>query len=351
MGAGVVTRNQVARLAGTSSAVVSYVVNNGPRPVAAATRTRVLAAIDELGYRPNGLARALKVRRTLALGLVVPDSSNPFFAELARVIEDAAYQHGYTLLVGNAADDDQRETSYVRAFGERQMDGLLLISSEGSRSVVEELDHLRAAVVVVDRFLPGVQAATIVADNQGGGRAATAHLIGHGHVRIACLAGPSDLTPSADRHRGWARALAEAGLDPEPGLLLRGRFDRLAGYQATRRLLGQSRPPTALFASTDTQAIGALKAVADAGRRVPDDLAIASFDGIAESAYTIPGLTTVQQPIELMGRRAIDRLLDRLHAPQGPPTAEVLPVQLLLRGSCGCREPPGPLAAPAEDAR
>lgn len=336
-----VTRNDVARRAGTSPAVVSYVLNKGPRPVSAVTSAKVMAAIEELGYRPNHLARALRVKRSMVLGLLMPDASNPFFASLARALEDLAYDLGYALLVGNATEDDEREARYVSTFVDRQVDGLLLISSGKSRESMRELNRARVPLVMVDRLLPEVPASTIVVDNEMGGYLATAHLMEHGHTQIACLAGPNDLSPSSDRHRGWARALRVRNLRPEDSLLVRSRFERAAGYEATRRLLEGPSRPTALFATADIQAVGALRAASEAGLRVPEDLAVASFDGIPEAAFTVPGLTTIVQPIELIARRTMELILERIRDPETPATAEVVPVGLIRRGSCGCPEPRG----------
>ncbi|MBO0879709.1 MAG: LacI family DNA-binding transcriptional regulator, partial [Mycobacterium sp.] len=149
----VVRRKDVAQLAGTSPAVVSYVLNGGPRPVAAATRERVLRAIETLGYRPNHIARSLRMSRTMTLGLVVPDSSNAFFAELGRAVEEAAFEAGYTLLVGNSAENESRQTSYVRTFIQRQVDGLLVVPARGSLSCLPELRGSGAPWVLLDRHI------------------------------------------------------------------------------------------------------------------------------------------------------------------------------------------------------
>jgi LacI family transcriptional regulator len=333
-----VTRNDVARRAKTSTAVVSYVVNGGPRSVAPHTRDRVNAAIKELGYRPNGLARALRANRTLVLGLLVPDATNPFFAQFAKAVEDVAFSQGFTLLFGNASDDPEREAFYLKSFSEQQIDGLLLMSVGGGTKSFEELDRLHSRLVVVDRLLPDREATTLIVDNEGGGFLATSHLIEHGHRVIGCISGSSDLTPSADRHRGWARGLLEAELESHPSLFVRSDLDQLGGYEATRTLLNNEIRPTAIFVSTDIQAIGALRALADAGLSVPADVAIVSFDGIVESSYTVPGLTTVAQPIEELGRMAMARLIELVRNPEATTTHEVLPVKLIVRGSCGCRD-------------
>ncbi|MCZ4491976.1 MAG: LacI family regulatory protein [Conexibacter sp.] len=331
------TRNDVARLAGTSPAVVSYVVNDGPRPVAPDTRKRVQDAIDQLGYRPNGIARSLRGNRSNVIGLLVPDNSNPFFAALARAIEVAAYDEGYTVLLGNAVGDDARELRYARTMVEHRIDGLVLSSTGHSAEVVRELTDARVPLVLVDRHIPGIGAAVLAVDNEGGGFMATRHLIGHGHTRIACVAGPGDLTPSADRHRGWSRALRESGLLEDDALFVRSRFDRVGGYHAAQELLRRGgERPTAIFACTDQQAIGVLRALAEADLSVPGDVAVVGFDGIPEGAYMNPPLATVRQPIRALGARAVELLLQDMRGTAAAIEAEVMPVELTPNASCGC---------------
>ncbi|MEW2394297.1 LacI family DNA-binding transcriptional regulator [Streptomyces venezuelae] len=347
------TRLDVARLAGTSPSVVSYVVNNGPRSVAPATRERVLAAVRALDYRPNGVARSLRMRHTMTLGLVVPDAANPFFAELARALEDHAWAAGYTLLVGNSVDDAGREAGYLRTFLDRRVDGLVLIPSQGDRPWRAELARSGVARLVLDRELDGVAASHVLTDNRGGAFAATAHLLAHGRRRIGCVAGPAGIHPTVDRVAGWRAAMAEAGLGDAP--LLHGSFDRLAGYRSglallseDRRFSGGRRLPggrrvDALFVTCDAQAAGVLRAATELGIGVPDDLALVAFDGIAAGAYTTPALSTMRQPFEELGRTAVRRLLAHVRDPGLAPTRDVLPVTLLARGSCGCPDPAGGL--------
>ena len=339
-----VTRQDVARRAGTSTAVVSYVVNDGPRPVATSTRARVLSAIEELGYRPNAIARALRARRSGALGLVVSDISNPFIGELARSIEVAAFEHGYTVLLGNTMVDSERERRYLRHFIDRQADGLLVVPVGMDRATVDELNSGAIPVVALDRPVPRLRAATFLVDNAGGARQVTAHLAQHGHRRIACLAGPPALVPAARRLEGWSQAIAEARLPRSGCPMARATVGRRAGHEAAMELLGGDRGrPTAVFATTDEQAIGVLRAAADLGLRVPEDLAVAGFDGILQGAFCVPGLTTARQPVEEMARRAVTTLLARIGAGRASPptraTTETLPVELVVRGSCGCPDP------------
>lgn len=337
----VVRRADVARLAGTSPAVVSYVLNGGPRSVAPETRARVLAAVEELGYRPNGVARSLRMNTTMTLGLVVPDTSNPYFAELARAIEDAAFAHGYTLLIGNGAEDDQRQTAYVRTFLQRQVDGLFLVPAHGSAGCLPELERTRTPWLTLDRQVMGAeQAPVVLVDNRGGARVATEHLVEHGRRRIACIAGPEDVHPATDRVAGWRDALEGAGIAAEEAVVRRVPFGRYPGYLAARRLLAE-QDVDAVFAASDEQALGVLRAVTELGRRCPDDVAMTSFDGIPAAAYATPALTTMTQPFVELGRVAVARLLERLTQPGGGGEASVLPVSLTRRGSCGCPDPPG----------
>ncbi|GAB3419096.1 LacI family DNA-binding transcriptional regulator [Flindersiella endophytica] len=334
----VVTRDDVARLAGTSTAVVSYVLNNGPRPVSEATRQRVLAAVEQLGYRPNGVARSLRAQRTRVLGLIVPDISNPYFAQLARDIEDVAFGQGYTVVLGNSVGDTARELVYVRTFVESRVDGLLYISAGQPGHCVDELVRSGIPTVVLDRRVRGFNASSVTADNRGGARVATQHLIEHGHRRIAFLGGPSKFSPAAERRRGWSSQLRQAGLASDRSLVVRAAFDRNTGYRAALDVLSTADRPTALFAAADEQGIGALRAAHELGLRVPDDLAIVSFDGVVDAAYTVPSLTGVRQPVRAMAARALSILLGLVSGDDAEPVHEVFPVELILRGSCGCPE-------------
>jgi LacI family transcriptional regulator len=341
-----VTRDDVADRAGTSAAVVSYVVNGGPRPVSPATRSKVLQAIEELGYRPNGLARALRLQKTFTIGLVVPDNNNPFFAQLARAVEEAAFARGYVLLLGNSSQDDSRQAAYVTAFLERQVDGIVLIADSdiGRPSLPEQtakaLQGAGTPLVLLDRQPSDLSAPSLTVDNEGGGYIATKHLIDHGHRRVACLAGPADLHPAEERTKGWARALGEAGLGARRGLLARSRFRRDAGYEVAQVLLSSGPRPTAVFAESDEQAIGVLRFAREAGLRVPDDLAVVGFDGTDESAYTVPPLTTVVQPVQELGERALQLVVSEDGAQPRKRRLESLPVRLLVRRSCGCPDAP-----------
>lgn len=342
-----VTRNDVAARAGTSTAVVSYVVNGGPRQVSEATRQRVLAAIEELGYRPNKVARALRSSASQTLGMIVPDLLNPYFAELASAIERAAFELGYAVLIGNAMRDDAQQARYLAAFAQHQVDGLLLVGvtqalHEGASATSQELRIATKARVFLERLAAETDGVAVVADNEQGAYDATAHLLGHGHKAVASLTGPADLEPTRERERGWQRALREAGLDPAQQMLRRSAFSRIAGFEVGLEMLADpAKRPSAIFVHSDEQAFGVIRAAQRLGLSVPDDFALISFDGIGESALVQPALTTVSQPIAELARQAVLSLVGLVQGSAPPSQVLTLPVQLTIRRSCGCRHHDG----------
>ncbi|MEU6484930.1 LacI family DNA-binding transcriptional regulator [Streptomyces sp. NPDC046887] len=357
-----VTRDDVARLAGTSTAVVSYVINDGPRPVAASTRKRVVAAIAELGYTPNSVAQAMARRRTNLLGVVVPDARQPFFAGLTHAVEQAAAERGKLVLIGNSDYADEREDHYIRAFLGMQVDGLILISQNPSALSRADLSALDSAtrVVMLHHRTDASGHAAVVTDDSGGARLAVGHLLEHGHRRIACFGasrtcGPSD--PVIARVAGWAATLADAGL-PTDGLLTEAPFDRVNAHTVARRLLDGPDRPSAVFCVTDDQAIGLLRAAAELSIRVPEDLAVVAFDDIAEAVIAGPPLTTVASAQRTMARAAVDLALKAGPLSFGEEAVvREFPVTLRVRRSCGCPLPdgvrdagPGGLPAPRGDA-
>ena len=328
-----VTRNEVARAAGVSPAVVSYVLNDGPRPVSAAARARVLAAVAQLGYRRDGLARSLRVGRTHTIGLVLPDATNPFFAELARAIEDEAFRRGYAVLVCNSADDPVRERAYIESLAERRIDGLIIVSAAEDQDV-SELTGLAIPVVALDRSPDAAPVSTIRAENEAGAYLGTAHLIEHGHRRIGLIAGPGRGISDA-RATGWRRALLDHSL--EPGPVARAPFNFAGGHAAGAEMFAREAPPTALLAESDVQAIGAMSAIRRMGVRIPEDIAIASIDGTQAGAFAVPPLTSVAQAIGRMAAAAIEHLIER----PDDVVHRSFSNALIVRESCGCTDAAG----------
>lgn len=325
------TRKDVARLAGVSTAVVSYVVNGGPKKVSPATEEKVRHAVAALGYRPNAAARALKLGSSEMLGMVVPDATNPFFASLARAVEVAAAERGYAMLLADSDGSLRTERRLVENLVARRVDGVFLCSVlfEPDLTDLEQAD-IGAVLLNHSADAPGFNSVGVAF--QEGSRRAVEHLVGHGHRRIGLVMGTNTGGDLDAREVGWRQGIEEAGL-PE-GPVLRGPFTREGGYRAGQHLIAAADRPTAVFVSSDLQAVGLLRALHEAGLRIPEDLAIFSFDGSAEAEYSWPPLSTVAQPVEAMARAAVDALIG---AEPGEPTRnQIFPAELVLRTSCGC---------------
>jgi LacI family transcriptional regulator len=321
-------------------ATVSYVMNSGPRPVSEGTRARVLRAIQQLDYRPSEIARSLRLQRTRTIGLILPDTANPFFAAVAKGVEDAGFAAGYSVLLGHSGYDVSRERAYAEVMISKQVDGVIYIQATTDAATAQSLLQHRIPTVAVDREVVEVELDCVVADNFGGSKAATEHLVTLGHRRIACIVRSAALSNVRERLRGYQAALAEAALEPNPSYLRLGGAGYDEGRRAMEQLLGLEPPPTAVLAFPDIVAVGAIRAILDAGLRVPGDVSVVGFDDIPPSGFMHPALTTVAMPKWEMGQRAAEVLLARI-AGAGPSAAAeriVLPTVLVIRESTG---PPG----------
>ncbi|MCX6027623.1 MAG: LacI family DNA-binding transcriptional regulator [Chloroflexi bacterium] len=333
---GSITRDDVARRAGVSPATVSYVINNGPRPVSPETRARVLEAIRETGYQPNAIARSLRRQKTSTLGLVIPDTNNPYFVEVARGVETVAFEHGFKVVLCHSNYDSDREVQYMDLLGAERAAGVIWIPSTESSAPAERLIEHQVPLVILDRTVNGVRSPSVVADNFRGGYLATQHLISLHHRRIGLIVRPVVLSHSEERARGYAAALLEHDLPVEEKLIVPGGFRLENGHAAACSLLGLDPPPTAIFAYNDIMAIGALRAAYQRGLRVPGDLSIVGFDDIPEAAFTCPSLTTISQPKSEMGRRGAELLLALIGGQSSSSDAQPpLGVYLVVRESTG----------------
>jgi|SRR3990170_7506008 len=328
----IATIRDVAERANVSTTTVSHVIN-GTRRVSEDLRLRVHQAMQELGYRPNILARSLRVKRTHTIGLVIPDSANPFFAETARGMEDASFELGFSTILCNTDGDLEKELTYTEVLSEKQVDGIVFVAAGMSTEHVRALQARRIPLVVVDRDVPGVQADMVLTDNERGGWLATRHLLDLNHRRIGCITGPSEVTPSAERCAGYRRALREADIPFDEQLAVRGDFRYESGYQATRWLLALPDPPTAIFANNDMMAIGAIRAAAEHGLHIPTQLSIVGFDDVELASYVVPPLTTVSQPKYQMGATAAKLLVERIHDYDAPTRRVLLRTELAVRDS------------------
>ena len=324
-----VTVADVARYAGVSPAVVSYVINDGPRRVAPATADRVRNAIDVLGYRPNSSARALRTGTTGMLGLVLPGTSNSFFGEYADVIYDAAAKNGFALLTASSAGKVPTEHRLIEELAGRNVDGIL-VATMMTKADIPSLRHPGLPIVLINCpfAVPGYR--TLGPDAVAGARAVVDHLLSvHGHQSVAFITGETGAHEPEAREAGWRDALRSHGR-PD-GLLVRTDFTRAGGYEAAQRVLAGSDRPAAMFVSSDLQAFGVLRAIRERGLDVPGDLALVTFDGIEESAFSWPPLTLTQQPLQAMAEAAINALLSGNDAAH-----DLFPMELIIRQSCGC---------------
>ncbi len=348
-----VTLKELAARANVHPSTVSRVANNDPGlRIAATTRTRIEALLRETEYRPNGVARGLKLRQTLVLAVVIPDITNPFFAALFRGIEDGATPRGYQVLLCNTDGIPERQRAHLHSLAARRVDGVILASTFLKDPAVRWLRHQRTPYVLVNRFSEDGADPFVGSDDVMGATLATRHLIGLGHVRIGHMAGQPTVSTGVLRRKGYHAALAEAGIDADPDLLVESGFVEEGGAQAMERLLSLKNPPTAIFAVTDMTAVGAYGVARKRGLRIPEDLAIVGYNDIPLAGRLIPGLTTVHVPIHEFGSVAARMLLEQIETGVLTPRRVVFAPQLLVRGSsyAGADEQLGGRRAPRSPA-
>lgn len=334
------TIKDVAALAGISYTTVSHVLNK-TRPVSEPVRLKVEAAIAELDYVPSAVARSLKARSTATIGLLVPNSVNPYFAELARGIEDVCERNGYCVILCNSDDNPRKQRSYLRVLLEKRIDGLIVASVGEERDLLDSLAGVRTPMVIVDRELDGVDADLVRIDHEQGAYLATRHLLDLGHVDIACINGPADTSVAKMRLAGFLRALAEAGVALRDGRVVGSDFTSPGGRCAAVQLLSGDRP-TAIFAANDMIGMGVLRAAAERGISVPGELSVIGFDDIQMCQYVYPALTTVGQSIGELGEMAAARLLQRIAGQALTETGQqIVAPKIVLRESTGPAPLPG----------
>ncbi|MFF9164518.1 LacI family DNA-binding transcriptional regulator [Streptomyces longwoodensis] len=342
------TMADVARHAGVSVATVSHVLND-TRPVLPQTRQAVLDAIEVLGYTPNTLARSLVTARTRSIGLAVSAISNPYFTEILQGVEASALEHGYGLLIADPHDDPEHERTVVQLLHERRVDGMIVAPSAEPSALLAYLTRHRVPAVLLDRTVDTAAGASaevddaprfdqVCAENTGPMSRLVTHLAERGHRRIALVAGLPGLSTTAERISGYRLGLAAAGLPYDERLLVHGDSASEGAQRATAGLLSLAVPPTALVTGNNAMTIGALRALRDRGRSVPEDLALCCFDDFAWADLFSPRLTAIAQPSREIGAAAVRVLLERLDAPRRPARTVRLPCAFVHRTSCGCPE-------------
>lgn len=337
-----VTRSDVAQAAGVSPAVVSYVLNKGPRPVSHALRVRVEEAVSRLGYRPNAIAAALRAGSTQSIGLLSPNPRNPFFAELAEAIERKFSERGYLVLTANTYYDRDREERYLRTFLDRNVDGLIFAA--GVSLVASLLPRVAQPVLVLDGADRHDDWSSIASADADDAAMAVEHVQRHGPRLIGCITGPPHLPSESARLVGWRRQQDAAGLPAGSELVAYADISEEGGEAAAHQLLSHhgrpwavhGRRPSALFVASDTQAVGAVYACYELGLKVPEDVAVVSMGGTRAARYTIPPLSTVRQDVDYIAGESAMHLLERIREPAVEPMRVELRGNLVVGRSCGC---------------
>lgn len=327
--------SDVARQAGVSLMTVSRVINQ-KEDVSPETRQRVLQVISELGYRPSAIARSLATQETRTIGLVVPDVTNPFFADITRGVERLAYAQGYHVFLCNAEENPDRELAVIQSLEEKRVDGLILCSSRLEENLLVEVLSRLPAVVLINRRVNSIERdpfESVILDDETSGCHATQHLLHRGHTCVGFLAGPANSYSGIRRLKGYLAALEAVRQTPEPGWIRHCQPTVAGGYQAALAFLDENPQLTAVFCYNDLVAVGVLQACQELKRRVPEDLAVVGHDDIPLAALVTPALTTCRVPRDELGEKAVETLLDRLHDCPGGCQQATLQTELIIRQS------------------
>lgn len=327
-----ITRKEVAERAGVSVAVVSYVVNDGPRPVSPETRLRVERAIEELGYYPNELARSLSRKQTAIIGLIIPSLLNPVYAEIADSLTRYCAVEGYRVILGSSGRHHQTEVEFAKSLRSKRVDGVIMIPSESPEEILKPLQHAHIPTVVLEHELTNTHCVAI--DDWQGGLLATQHLLSLGHRRIGMIRRKPTSALSHLRYVAFQDMLQAANISLDPQLVIESEAGQASGYASMQKLLALPNPPTAVFAHNDVLAMGAIRAIYQAGLTVPHDISIVGYDDIIHSAYLSPPLSTIKFPIAEMGHVAGKTILDLIkNGNSFSPKTTTLPVELIVRAS------------------
>jgi LacI family transcriptional regulator len=331
------TINDVAKRAGVSPVTVSRVINNVSN-VSPTTREKVERAIQELNYVPSIAARSLRLKRTRTLALILPDITNTFWTTVARGVEDAAQRRDYSVFLCNTDEDEVKQRRYLDFVVGQRVDGVIIAPHDTDAQHLAQLRDRNLPTVVIDRHVEGWEVDSVLGDSLSGAMALVQHLISLGHKRIAMLSGPASASTAEDRVAGYCIALAEAGILIEPGLIKRGEYRMTSGEEMTHQLFDEGPNPTAIFAANNAIAMGVIDALEQRGLRIPQDIALVSFDDFPNVSHLFPFLTVVTQPAYDMGINAAQLLLSRLDSEVDlQPRHVVLPTRLIVRHSCGSR--------------
>ncbi|CAI6086525.1 HTH-type transcriptional regulator DegA [Paenibacillus sp. JJ-100] len=326
----------IAREAGVSIATVSQVIN-GKGKISEKRRAEIMEIMERLHYQPSAIAAALTGKQTYTLGLLVPDISNPYFAELARAVEDRSRQLGYSVVICSTDNKDERVERYLNLLQQKRVDGMMIGTGIENAEILSPLLQQSIPVALIARHMPALSVHTVTIDDKLGGSLAAQHLLELGHTHVAVLSEPFKVSSSQERVRGFRETLTKAGYVLGPDQIRESAADLNSAKQEALRLLSGQNRPTGLFCCNDMQAIGAIQAAKERGLRVPEDVSIIGFDNTILASVTSPPLTTIAQPIEELGRYAVDILIEELKDNNNEPKQRILKPELVVRASTGHR--------------
>jgi LacI family transcriptional regulator len=331
-----ITLNDIARKAGVSVSTVSRVLNRKSQKnrISPATAKLVLEAAKELDYRPNQLARGLRLKKTHTIGLVVPDISNPFFAHVTRMIQKNAYEYGYSMIVCNTDEDINTEIEQIYLLRGKGVDGYIIMPVGVENDHIVELIEFDKPLVLLDRCFDKLETNSVIVDNYTGSYNATKYLIDKGHTRIAIIQGLINTSTNSDRVMGYKKALKDHGIAVDKKLIVGNDFRKENGYIETKLLLASPNPPTAIFTMSDLITLGALQAIKESDFKIPDNVSVISYDDIDFAPFFESPLTAVRQPKETMGKVAVKLLIEDIKL-KGKSTKQkiVLKPELVIRES------------------
>lgn len=323
---------EVADAAGVSTATVSRVLADKPH-VRPEVRERVLAAVEILNYRPNRVARSLRVQQSNTIGLIVADIQNPFFTSVSRAVEDTAYKRGLSVFLCNTDENSDKEAMYLNLMLDENVAGVILAPTRQTADAFADMVSLDIPIVVIDRRVRGGEVDSVLIDNVEAAYKIVEHLIADGRRRIGALFGVGSTT-GRERREGYIRALQDHGLKPSPDLASFVNAKEEEGYKAVMRLLSLPEPPDAIFTSNALLSAGAFRAIRESKLAIPDQIAFVSFDETTWSSLVEPGITVIEQPTYEIGQTAAELLFKRLEEPSRPTREIILKGKLIIRQSC-----------------
>lgn len=329
-----ITIKQVAKLAGVSTATVSMIVNKNDDRISQTTREKVLSVIEECGYIPNRVASSMITKKTKAIGLIIPDITNPFFPKLARGVEDFVNKEGYTLILCNSDNNIEKEDLYVEMLQEKRVDGIIFTASSARTKVSSSLNKLDIPIITVDRDIKELKVkGRVSVDNEQGAFEAVRYLISRGYENILHLSGPMLSKTAKDRYKGYLRAYKESEIEVPSNHLFEGNYSIDSGYSNALTVLKSNITFDSFFCGNDLIAIGAIKVLKDKHFNIPDDVGVVGYDDINMATIISPALTTVRQPVYEMGYNAADLLIKIIKGEEIFQLKCVLDTKLMIRDS------------------